>query len=439
MKKHHTDYKARFANGRARTDGQQRRRGGQPAVRLALALCAACILSGGHVVTAAGQQQPRGAGGANRAAVVAGQAEFTRVAAQAEAARAGAKYDEAIALYRRALGLKPQWDEGWWYLATLLYDRDAYAEAVPAFQATARLQPKVGAPWGLLGLCEFQLGRYDDALADIQHARQLGVQNNPQLVRVLRYHEGLLWLVKGEFETAQLMLDSLALDGLNSEDLVKALGLAVLRVPAVPARIDAQHRDYDLIRRAGWAELQSAQKNVSDAGREYERLVTDYPKAPNLQYAYGRFLVTHRDEEKGQAAFLRELENSPDHTPSLLQLAYSKLRNKDTEAGLPYAEHAVRLNPRDVLGHYLLGRLLFDAGQNDRAIEELETAQRIVPDEARLYFALTRAYTRANRKADAARARDTFTRLNQREQEAAAREGRSATLPASDADKPERR
>ena len=36
----------------------------------------------------------------------------------------------------------------------------------------------------------------------------------------------------------------------------------------------------------------------------------------------------------------------------------------------------------------------------------------MVPNEAKTYFALARAYTRVKRKADADRARETFTRLS---------------------------
>jgi len=53
-------------------------------------------------------------------------------------------------------------------------------------------------------------------------------------------------------------------------------------------------------------------------------------------------------------------------------------------------------------------------GQNARAIEELETAQRLRADEPKVYFALARAYAKANRKADAEKARETFTRLSQK-------------------------
>jgi len=54
--------------------------------------------------------------------------------------------------------------------------------------------------------------------------------------------------------------------------------------------------------------------------------------------------------------------------------------------------------------------------------------------EPKIFFALARAYTKANRKQDAQRARETFTKLS----EAAQTEGHSSSLPDdSPADKPQ--
>src|SRR5881227_2283421 len=44
--------------------------------------------------------------------------EFEQVSAQAAAAREGDRVEEAIGLYRRGVALRPDWTEGWWYLAT---------------------------------------------------------------------------------------------------------------------------------------------------------------------------------------------------------------------------------------------------------------------------------------------------------------------------------
>jgi Flp pilus assembly protein TadD len=63
--------------------------------------------------------------------------------------------------------------------------------------------------------------------------------------------------------------------------------------------------------------------------------------------------------------------------------------------------------------HYLLGLLLLDTDNFHSAIPELETARKSLPREAKLYFALASAYSRAGRKLDARQARITFQRLKE--------------------------
>jgi len=193
------------------------------------------------------------------------------------------------------------------------------------------------------------------------------------------------------------------------EDLIVALGLASLRIGMTPKQVDINYPDRDLIRRAGLAAHFAAQKNMSDAQREFDMLARDYGKIANVQYAYGLFMMTNRDDELAQAAFEREIQNWPKHVLARCQIANIKLRNKEIESGLKYAEDAVKMSPRLPLARYLLGRLLIEAGQNERAIQELETAAQMVPGEPKIFFALARAYTKANRKQDAQRARETFT------------------------------
>jgi predicted Zn-dependent protease len=374
-----------------------------------------CVASGrqrrGRRTAPAAQQTP-----ASPAEQAASQKGFEQAAAEADAAREGDRVEEAIALYRRGLALKPQWAEGWWYLATLYYDRNNYTEGARAFRETAKLQPKAGAPWAMLALCEFQLGQYDDSLAHLQQGRQLGLGDNVELTRVMRYHEGVLSILKGDFERGQQTLGTLSYEGSKGEDLIIALGLAALRIGMRPAQIDLNYRDRDLVRRAGLAEHFAAQRNVSDALREYQMLARDYATVPNVQYAYGRFLLTTRDEEGALAAFEQELKNWPKHVLARCQIANIKLQRKDIEGGLPLAEEAAKQAPRLPLAHYLLGRLLLEAGQNQRAVQELETTAQMAPNEAKVYFALARAYTRVKRKDDADRARETFTRLSKQTQ-----------------------
>ena len=336
--------------------------------------------------------------------------DFNALAAQASKAREADQIEEAISLYRKALSVRPQWGEGWWYLATSLYDHDSYAEAVSAFQQAVKLQPKAGAAWGMLGLCEFQVGRYAEAMEHLNRARHLGLPaDNPGLSRVVRYHEALCLLLNGDFETAQTTFGSLCFEGLNTKELILALGAATIQIPSLPGKIEASA--LELVSRAGQVAYLAATKKIVEAKSEYQRLMADYPTTTNIAYAYGRFLLNQRDDEGAIVAFKREIEITPSHRLARLQIAGVKLRNKQANDGIPFVEEVLTLNPNDPLAEYIIGRLFLDSGQVDRAIKSLELARTFYPDEPKIYYQLGRAYARAKRKDDADKALAAFTRL----------------------------
>ncbi len=329
---------------------------------------------------------------------------------QASQAREANRIDDAIAFYRKAVALNPRWTEGWWYLGTLLYDRDDYTDAAPAFSQAAALDPKSGTTLVMLGLSEARLQKNSEALRHLQLGRKLGIADDPQLRHVMLYNLALLWLDRandhGDFENAQDALDELAREGVQSEELTLALGRAVLRV---------RNPDGDpvLLRAAGTAEALAAQRDkLAPAQAAYQSLVAAAPRTPNVQFAYGKFLLANGYDDQAIAAFQRELETSPDHL--LARLGIAGLKSVSDPAGaLPFAAEAVKRAPDLPEAHYLLGLALLNTGSVSQSIAELELARRQAPADPKIPFALARAYSRAQRPADAARARTAFLHLKQ--------------------------
>jgi tetratricopeptide (TPR) repeat protein len=68
-----------------------------------------------------------------------------KLSKQGEAYRQDNKIDDAIAVYKKGVALKPAWDEGWWYLGTLYYDLDQYSEGRDAFKHLTLIKPQVAA------------------------------------------------------------------------------------------------------------------------------------------------------------------------------------------------------------------------------------------------------------------------------------------------------
>jgi tetratricopeptide (TPR) repeat protein len=360
-----------------------------------------------------------------RTAAPAGSAAFDALARRAEAAHAAQQLDEALALYRKALQLRPRWSEGRFALGSVLYDLDRYEEARAEFRRVTVQQPKSAAAWALKGMCEFSLRNQEQALADIQRGRLLGLTDNPGLKGVADYHAGILLVRFGEFEAAREILSNFALLDQDSPGVIEGLGLAALRLPYLPSEAPPDKRE--MITIAGRAMFQFTKNRYSPTARmAFDELVTRFPDEPNVHYAKGAFLMTVEETEAGLAEFRRVLAMQPTHVPAMLQLAFHLMKEGRYEEALPYAENAVKAEPGFFAAHNALGRVLLDLDQTPRAITELETAARLAPNSVQTYFSLARAYQKAGRLEDVKKARATFARL-----EAALREEREKTRGAA--------
>ncbi len=336
--------------------------------------------------------------------------DFKTLSAQAAAASEEDRIEDAIALYTRALVLRPKWVEGWWSLGTLEYDQDHYAKAARNFEKVIALDSANGTAHAMLGLCQFELGRDEPALKNLLAAERLGVVKDEQLRKVALYHLGLLQLRARKYGDAKETLGQLAKDGVRTKELITALGLAALLIKPQEAPPEGT-AGASVVERAGEAEALLSAKDFEQAKQRYTQLTGEFPDYPNLHFAFGGLLLETHETDEAVAEFQREIQNNPQHVLARLEIAAVRYR-LDSADGVKYAEQAVKLDPKRPFGHYLLGLLYLDTQNFSGAISELEIAKRSYANVPEVYFALGSAYAHMGRKAEAARARAAFTRLN---------------------------
>lgn len=344
---------------------------------------------------------------------------FEQLSAQAAAARDSNDVERAIALYRQGVTRRPKWAEGWYFIATMEYDRDRYKEARDAFRNFLPLDPGKGAGWALLGLCEFQTKGYELALQHIARGLRLGAGSSEELNKVARYHEALLLTHFGRFEEAAQQLMWFARSGSEERQIVLLTGLASLRRPIFPE--DVAPQDSELVTAAGRAVLDLMARRAAQAAEEMRHLASAYPDTPNVHYIYGTYLM-EADPEAGLRELKRELEISPGHVPALTTIAIQLLKD-DAAGALPYARKAVEFGPGVFVTHNVYGRALMELGQLKAGIAELEVAAKLAPDSVQTRITLASAYAKDGRKEDAARERAAFLKLKKAEGKGAASSG----------------
>jgi len=327
-----------------------------------------------------------------------------------QAHRAG-QAEQAIRLYLKALQLQPDWADGWHNVGMLLADRREFARAEAAFRNVLDIQPRNGSAWALLGLCEYEQGRLDEAFAHIQQGRALGVRD-VDLDRVATYHAALIAIRKGEFEMAHNLLVRVARSGVEDPDLVTAFGLASLRLNVSPGQLGEEQRE--LVERLGRIAYSATRAPVPDVIAAYEKLLAEKTRTPGLHYAFGNYLASVAHYDRALEEMLKELALVPNDVMALLQVAMTHLRLNRPGQALPYAERAVALAPTLFACRYALGWALHKVGRNREAVSELERAVKLEPNSPQTHYALSQAYLRLGRKTEAAREREEFARLSRK-------------------------
>ena len=372
-----------------------------PAVALVLlALCA---------VTATGQA-PQPGGGPRQASpksTRATAAQFDQIVEAANEARRAERWEDVIALYAKAVKLRPDFVEGYWYQGTAYYTLEKFPECRDAFRRVTRLSPKNGAAFAFLGLCEFGLKDYDRALQHLQESRILGVDKD--IHPVVSYHAAIIMTRIEQYEQALQTLGEFAAAQNDSPRVIEAMGIATLRMAMLPNEVPPDRREMVLM--AGRGTYMMATRQRAAAGTAFQTLVERYPETPNVQYAYGVFLLIEQPD-RAIEQFKRELELQPNHSASLLQIAYQYLKEKNAEAALPWAKQAVEVAPNSFGSHKALGDALLETGDIEGALRELQAAVRLAPDSPSTRLSLARALQRAGRTDDATREREEFARLD---------------------------
>jgi len=340
-----------------------------------------------------------------------GTTDFEAIANSATAARESGRADKAIQDYRRALEINPRWEEGWWYLGTLLYDGDHYSEAIPTFQKLVDLVPSAGPAWDFLGLCEFETKDYGNSLEHLEKGRALGDADDPDTARVANYHLALLLIRTGEFDQASVQLTATVGQSEMPAQIKTALALAMLHVPLLPKEIDPSQDA--LIAAAGEPASAIAENNSAKALPAFPSLLKDYPSIPYLHYAYGKALASAGRDEDALKQQREETGISPKSALPWIEISQLEVHLQHSQEALHAAEEAVERAPDSSASHRALAQVLQALGKKEKAAAELALAEKLAPEKnqpeerlAQLYSNHADASSRSNVQAAASSASD---------------------------------
>lgn len=326
---------------------------------------------------------------------------FEAIAAQAEAARSQDRVPDAIRLYREGTRLRPSWNDGWWYLGSLLYDQDRYSEATIAFHHVLASTSHRGPALAFLGLCEYETGGSDDALAHFRAWAGAGWAGTSQLRDVAVFHFALLLTREGRFVESLSLLATLAQRLGDTPGLSEAMGLASLRIRNLPEDFPPELRERIWL--AGEAALHAAESppGFERADEFAARLESRYAGESDVHYFRGTLYRFEGKPADAEREYREELNISPRHAPSLVALAELELDKGELAEAGTLARRAADSDPANAEAHHLLGRVYLSNGELRSSLAELQEAKRLAPDSAGVRSHLAMVYTKLGRPQEA--------------------------------------
>ena len=85
--------------------------------------------------------------------------------------------DNAIAAFRKALRINPEYAKAWYNLGVTYYGLERYGDTIAAYRKALRINSEFVIAWDNLGVAYDDLGRYDDAIAAYREALRINPEH----------------------------------------------------------------------------------------------------------------------------------------------------------------------------------------------------------------------------------------------------------------------
>jgi predicted Zn-dependent protease len=299
-----------------------------------------------------------------------------------------------------------------WYLGLIAYQQSRYQDARDRFRQLVERQEDMGPGWAMLGLTEFRMRDFDEALPHLELGRYLGIANQDTLAQAAALHQAFLCNRIQRFDVALAVLSELAVKGKKTPAIVAAFGVAALNRPWLLE--DVPSHEQALVMEAGETAWLLGARRQQEAAARAEALVVRYPEQSGLQFILGTTLA-RADWPRAETALRKEVAANPNHYYAHVTLASELIDRGRPEEAASFCEKAVQLQPESYVARGLLGKALLSTGRADQAVAELEAAVQLAPTNANVRYSLALAYTRVGRKAEAAAQREIFTQLQEKQ------------------------
>ncbi|HLO83851.1 MAG TPA: tetratricopeptide repeat protein [Nostocaceae cyanobacterium] len=290
------------------------------------------------------------------------------------------RYEDALAVYEKAVNLKPNYAQGWYGQGKALFALKKYQPALNAYDQAIQIQPDYLEAWTGRGFTLINLQRYQEAIASFDRSLQIN-SKSPEI-----------WSAKGDAfrslnqynqaitaydQAIDLQLDNyefwykkaLSWQSLkNYEQAITAFSKVVELKP-----------EYEL----AWYNLGNALVNLNryeDAFQAYDKAVQNKPNFSAAWLSRGNVLITLRRYVEANDSFNQVIKNNPDNYQAWYNKGWSLHQMQRYPDAIEAYKKAISLKRNDYLVWYNLGNAEYNLGKYTEAVEAYSKAVRYQPN-----------------------------------------------------------
>jgi predicted Zn-dependent protease len=346
------------------------------------------------------------------------QEDAARYAEAGQKALASGQYADALANFEQLEKIQPNIAEVHATLAAIYFKGRQYDRAVDEVQLAKKLKPSLPKLDSLLALALAELGRFHEALPQLESGFKQGA--DPEVRRMcglqlLRAYTNL------DRDTDAVAL-ALKLNALYPDDPEVLYHTGRIYGNYAYVVLEKLH---DQAPNSIW--MLQAQGEANESQKEYESAIAAFnhvlaldPHRPGIHYRLGRLYLT-RFNENGNAQdrdlatheFNAELEVDPRSGNAAYELANLAAQSGDGEKARQGFEEVLLKFPDFEQALVGLGGLLLDSQSPREAVAPLERATKLRPDDEIAWYRLALAERAAGNRAEQQKALEEFRKLHQ--------------------------
>ncbi len=346
------------------------------------------------------------------------ESEVDRIATAAAEALHKGDYAAAIAAFEKLTTMAPGVAEFQSNLGTAYYSAGRPQDAVAPLRKAVKLKPSLAAAHYLLGVSLAKSGSCREAVPfleeDYPHV------NDQRLKRIIGLHgEGCASAISEPYKAINF------LQWLNRDfpddpevlyrathvfsDFSARSGQRLLH--AAPGSRQARQL---------YAETLEAQGKRADAIAEYRKLLATEPGLTGIHYQVGHLLLAGETDaatlDAARREFEQELRLNPSHMDSEYELGEMARQARKWNEAIEHFDRAGKIDPNAIRVLIGLGKTLVSAGRPVEAVQPLEKAVRLAPEDAVAHYQMYFAYLRVGREEEARKELALYREIHGRQQ-----------------------